>query len=376
MQPVNLKCEFTKNPAGIDLQEPRLSWNIEVSDPDVRGMRQTAYQILVATSPEILNREEGDIWNSGKVQSDRMHQITYSGVPLKSSRKYWWKVRVWNQQDDKSDWSNPAFWITGILNPQEWKADWISAQGAEKFALSYEWSKRDLDKDKIYSESQPDAPTAKDPNYSSMLLRREFKVQPELSMAVLHISGLGHYELSLNGSKVGDYLLTPGWTDYEKTVLYDTYDVTEHLQSGRNAIGIFLGNGMYNIQPHRDRYVKFINTYGPLKAVAQLRLSYADGSEQVICTDDSWTVSPGPVTFSNVFAGEDYDANLAPDGWDTTDFQSAQEWEKALETEGPGGELKGLSDAAPPIKPIETLTPGKGSPSSADVTVPDIVLCA
>lgn len=372
LKPVNLKCEFIDNPAGIDLENPRLSWNIDISDSNRRGINQTAYQILVATSPEKLTKDEGDIWNSGKVLSEQMSQIKFAGDLLRSSRKYWWKVRAWNQRDDHSDWSEPAFWIMGILGDSDWDAIWISARGAEKYALSYEWSKRDLDKEKVYSEPQPDAPTPEDPNFSSMLLRHEFEVQPELSMAVIHISGLGHYELSLNGSKVGNCLLTPGWTDYKKTVLYDTYDVTNQLQSGRNAFGILLGNGMYNIQPHPERYVKFINTYGSLKAIAQLHLSYSDGSEQIICTDDTWKISTGPITFSNVFAGEDYDANLVPGGWNATDFQAGDQWANAVETKGPGGELKGVAHAAPPIKAIETLTPPEVIQMSSNTTVYDL----
>ena len=356
-RPANLKCEFTGNAVGIDVGNPSLSWTIEVTDIHARGLKQTAYQVLVSTTSDKLRQDEGDLWNSEKVPTDQMGQITYSGTSLTSSQKCWWKVRIWNEKEEESGWSEPAFWIMGILRSDDWNAKWISANGAEKFALRYQWAMKDFKANEIYDEPQPNAPRDGDPDYSSMLLRHECDVKPGLTSAVLHISGLGHYEVSLNGSKVGKYLLTPGWTDYRKTVLYDTYDVTNHLRSGAAAIGILLGNGMYNIQPDPERYVKFINTFGPLKAIAHLRLEYSDGSIQIIGTNDSWKAAPGPITFSNVFAGEDYDANLERDGWNNTGFHVGDEWTDAVETEGPGGELKGLSSAPPPVEAHEALAP-------------------
>jgi hypothetical protein len=161
----------------------------------------------------------------------------------------------------------------------------------------------------------------------------------------------------VNGAKVGNYIQSPGWSDYHKTILYDTYDVTQQVKTGQNAIGIILSNGMYNIQADSVRYVKFLNTFGPLKAIAHLRLEYADGSVQTIGSDSTWQVSPGPVTYSNIFGGEDYDARLAQEGWNSPMFNADTRWASALESPGPGGELKGLSCSAPPIKAIETLTP-------------------
>ncbi|MEO7767638.1 MAG: family 78 glycoside hydrolase catalytic domain, partial [Ferruginibacter sp.] len=197
------------------------------------------------------------------------------------------------------------------------------------------------------------------PNFSSVLLRKEFVVPAGLVRAVIHISGLSEFELSVNGKKTGDYLLTPGWTDYKKTVLYDTYDITTQLKKGDNAIGIMLGNGMYNIQPDPVRYVKFLNTFGPLKAIAQLYLEFANGDVKVLGTDASWQAAPGPVTYSNMFGGEDFDANKAQPGWNNPHFKTTGKWEKAIVTSGPGGNLKGLSCAAPPVKVIERFKPVK-----------------
>jgi hypothetical protein len=211
-----------------------------------------------------------------------------------------------------------------------------------------------------------------DPNYSSVLARRVFKTKAGLLRAVVHVSGLGQYELSVNGRKVGDDILSPGWTDYRKTVLYDTYDVTPLIAKGDNAIGIILGNGMYNIQPDYVRYVKFLNSYGPLMAIIQLRLEYADGSVETIDTGKSWQVSPGPVTFNNIFAGEDFDARLVQNGWDQPGFKPDSKWTAAIETSGPGGTLKCLSCAAPPIRAIEVLKPVAANVLSTNVTVYDL----
>ncbi|HYP16035.1 MAG TPA: family 78 glycoside hydrolase catalytic domain, partial [Opitutus sp.] len=230
--------------------------------------------------------------------------------------------------------------------------------GAEKYAIFYpEAARLDFRDRKAFAVAHPHAVPRDEPNYSSLLARREFEAKPELVRAVVHVCGLGHYELSVNGRKVGDELLSPGWTDYRKTVLYDTFDITRHLTAGRNAIGLILSNGMYNIQPDYERYVKFLNSYGPLKAIAQVRLEYANGAVETFGTDATWQVSPGPVTYSNLFGGEDYDARKEQVGWDRPGFEAARAWDAALETEGPGGTLRGLSAAAPPLKAVATLTP-------------------
>jgi hypothetical protein len=209
------------------------------------------------------------------------------------------------------------------------------------------------------------------PNYSSILLRKDFRVKPALVRATIQISGLSEYELTINGHKIGDYLLTPGWTDYRKTVLYDTYDVTPQLKCGANAMGIILGNSVYNIQPDTTRYVKFLTTFGPAKAIAQLKLEYADGTEQTVVTDKSWKASSGPITYSNLYGGEDFNANLEPTGWNKAGFITGKDWVPALETSGPGGILKGLSAAAPPVKAIATIAPVKITQISDHVWIYD-----
>jgi hypothetical protein len=369
LTPIELRCEYMQNPVGVDVTHPRLFWKLQSS---IRSQYQTAYQILVASSADGLDKDKGDLWDSGKVACDETIQIPYCGLALKSSQQVFWKVRVWDKNDNISPWSQAASWTMGMIHEADWKAQWISAKGADKYALTYKWSKKDFRKNEVYSEPQPNAPKAGDPNYSSMLLRREFEAKSGLVRVVIHVCGLGQYELSINGEKVGDHLLTPGWTDYRKTVLYDTYDVTRHIKTGKNAMGIMLDNGVYNIQPDAVRYVKFLNTFGPLKAIAHLRFEYADGSIQSIVTDDSWQVAPGPITYSNVFGGEDYNANLEPAGWNEPNFKAITPWTAAIETSGPGGTLRGLSCAAPPIRAIEVLQPIATHSLRPGVTVYDL----
>ena len=369
--PVNLSCDFWTNPQGIDVPNPVLSWTIQTQS-DIRAMHQSAYQVLVASSFENLKKGDGDLWNSGKVQSDHMGQITYAGKTLQSSQQCWWKVKIWSEKGIESAWSETSQWTMGILNPNEWKAQWITAVGAEKYAHQYKIAKEDFNQKRNLVEFRTFGPKSEDLNYSSMLIRKKFISGPKLKRAVVHVSGLGQYELFINGSKIGDYILAPGWSYYPKTVLYDTYDVTQQIKTGDNAIGLILSNGMYNIQPDSIRYVKFLNSYGPLKAIVQMRLEYEDGTFRTIGSDKSWQVLPGPVTYSNLYGGEDFDARLVPQGWNQSSFNSDEHWNAAIECNGPGGELKGLSCAASPIKAIETLTPIKINKIKPDLWIYDL----
>lgn len=322
--PAELGCELRVNPLGIDVLHPDFNYIVKAISNSERGLSQTAYQIIVASSQAFIEKNIGDMWNSGQVLSNKNSYMSYAGKPLQSSHKYYWKVKVWDNNKRASNWSSAASFTTGIYK-QDLHAKWIAA------------------------------PWTSQPNKESFIARKEFEVKSNLVRAVVHISGLGQYELSLNGNKVGDELLAPGWTNYEKTILYNTFDITQQLKAGKNAVGIVLGNGMYNIKKDAVRYVKFINSFGALKAIAQIKLEYKDGSTQIIITDETWKASKGPITFNNIFAGEDYDANLFQDGWDKPGFVTDTSWKSVAVTEGPGGVLKGLSCSAPPIKAIETI---------------------
>jgi hypothetical protein len=202
------------------------------------------------------------------------------------------------------------------------------------------------------------------------IFRREFVVQPGLQRAVVSICGLGQYELTANGTKVGDALLAPGWSKYDKTCLYDTLDLTSYLTNGGNALGVMLGNGMYNV-PSSSRYSKFTGSFGLPKLLAQVHLFYANGTSQVIASDSQWLTAPGPITFSSVFGGEDYDARLLSAGWNQAGFNGSG-WSPAALTGGPGGTLRGTSRAAPPIKAIQALQPIRTNVLSSSVIVYDL----
>ena len=366
----NLNCEHRVNPLGVDVARPQLSWTLQSGR---RGDRQTAYEVLVASSEALLEKDSGDLWDSGKVSSDETIQIVYAGAGLKSSQRVFWKVRAWNVVGQASDWSVPATWTTGILDPSEWRAQWISASGAEKLGKSFPaFARTDFNHREAFSHEYPNAANPGEPNFSSMLARREFTVKPGLVRAVIHVTGLGQYELSLNGKRVGDALLAPGWTDYTKTVLYDTFDITSLLSKGSNALGLILGNGMYNLQPDYQRYVKFLNSFGPLKALAQVRLNMPTVPSRTIGTDQSWQVAPAP-SRSTTFTL----AKISMRGWCkragiNPDSRRTPDGSRREETSEPGGTLKGLSCAAPPIRAIETLKPVSVKSLNANTVVYDL----
>ena len=315
----DLKTESSVAPLGVDVAAPRLQWRVT---SDVRGERQTAYRILVATSLAKLAADEGDLWDSGQVASDQTTFVPYAGVALQSSQPVFWKVRAWGRDGQPGAWSEPASWTMGLLQTADWRARWVSTAA----------------------------------RVETLLLRREFTVKPNLRRAVVHGTGLGQYELFLNGAKVSDELLTPGWTNYRKVALYDTRDITSLLQPGANAIGLELGNGIYHVVRPPGRFAKLVNSFGLLRAVAQIELTYADGTREIIGTDDTWKTHAGPITFSSIFGGEDFDARLVPAGWRRAGFDDSA-WTPAVVTDDSIATLRGQTGAAEAIKPIETRQP-------------------
>ncbi|MDP9175603.1 MAG: glycoside hydrolase family 78 protein [Planctomycetota bacterium] len=320
-----------------------MSW---IPKSDNREQSQSAYQVLVASSPEILAGDHGDLWDSGTVKSDDTIHVPYSGKALHTQETVYWKVRAWDRTGAVSQWSEPANWTMGILhdNYEDWQAKWIAAPAQMKAA--------------------------------TLLLRRGFSVKPGLKRAVISVCGLGQYELSINGRSVTENLLSPGWTKYNKTCLYDTYDITDSLKPGKNALGMLLGNGMYNIVG--GRYTKFKGSFGPLKAIARVWFEYSDGRSELFGTDGNWKCAPGPITFSCVYGGEDYDAQLLPKAWDQAAFDDSGWADVALpnpsgwEAGGPGGKLRGLSRAAPPVRAFDVFKPAKATPLKPGVTVYDL----
>lgn len=202
-------------------------------------------------------------------------------------------------------------------------------------------------------------------------LRREFTVKPGLKRAVAHVCGLGQYELFINGAKNGADYLSPGWSAYRKTCLYDTRDVTDQLVTGPNAVGLILGNSMYQIGPGYGRFVKFQQSFGPLRAIVRMELEYEDGSTETVLSDGGWQTGPGAITFENLYAGEDYDARLDTEGWANPGFSNPR-WTAAVTTTGPGGTLRGASFAGPPLGRFDVFDPIKVTTISANTKVYDL----
>ena len=322
-----LRCEYLVGPLGIDAAHPRLRW---VLQSDRRGEVQTAYQVLAASTPEVLARDKGDLWDSGKVGSDATIHVAYAGKPLASRARVWWKVRTWDGADRPSAWSRPATWSMGLLAPSEWQAQWIeSSAGSDK-------------------ERRP-AP----------MLRKAFHLAGPARRATLYVSALGLYELRLNGRRVGDHVLAPEWTDYHKRIQYQTYDVTDLVRQGDNAVGACLGDGWYagriglsNIVPGGPSW----GHYGPRpRLLVQLEVELADGRREVIATDASWRVfSDGPIRAGDILDGETYDARREPLGWDGPGFDESV-WQPARVAEAPRARL--VAQPNEPIRVVRELKP-------------------
>jgi hypothetical protein len=482
LTPVGLRCDWMVDPLGVDSAPPRLSWQLEGDGR--RGLRQRAWQVVVASSEEGLKADRGDIWDSGRVESDEQLHVPYGGRPLRSAERVFWKVRVWDAEDRPSAWSAPGSWTMGVLEPADWHGRWITDPALLRWIRRHlGYRSKDADKEDAVKWVQADlgSPhaieklvfravrhtvaegfgfprrfrveiagrgdfadavvvrdrTAEDQNpwvssievpvsgvraryvrltatrlrncdgkaclalsqiealsngrnvavggqvsasdsleespwsaaaatdglgvpganpraNDTLLLRREFPARAGLRRALVNVCGLGHYEMVANGQRVGDGLLTPGWTDYDHLALYDTIDFTAHLHPGRNAVGLLLGGGMYNVQA--GRYHKFVSPFRPLAAIAQIRLEYEDGAVDVVGTDGEWRVAPGPIVFSNVYGGEDYDARLEPRGWDQPGFDDGA-WSAAAVMDAPARVLRGGSHASPPFRTFEAFTP-------------------
>jgi hypothetical protein len=353
-----LRCEYLDSPLGIEAPRPRLSWQLEAMNKDqqtgkdLRGLRQTAYRILVASSASLLAKDLGDLWDTGKMLSSLSIQLGYSGKELQSNRIYYWKVRVWDQRGSASEWSETGRWQMGLLHAEDWKAKWIAAEP-------------DVDDADANAKKITNPP----PPRPLPIFRHGFDLAKPVARAMVYVSGLGQYELRINGQKISDDVLTPGWTNYQKTVLYNTYDVTSQLKSGENAIGVMLGNGMYNVPHTPGRYVKFVGSFGQPKLILQMQVQYVDGSEALITSDASWKTAPGPITFSSEYGGEDYDARMEQAGWDGPGFDDAA-WTAAIEVQGPGGQL--TTQLIPPIQVMHIYPSVKESEPAPGVIVYDL----
>ena len=323
----HLRCEMLANPAGIDVREPRLSWQLESA---LRDVKQLSYQILVSSTRDKLRTNNGDVWNSGIINSDKSILVKYAGKSLESSSNYYWKVIV-NTNKGNAVNTETGFFSTGILEADGWSAKWIGLDSAFAWDSVSQWSR-----------------------LSARYLRKHFNLQKTVKKATIHISGLGLYELYINGSKTGDQVLAPAPTDYRKSVLYNTFDVTKQLQAGKNAIGVVLGNGRFFTM--RQNYKpKKITTFGYPKLLLQLKVEFADGTTQTIVTDESWKITTdGPIRSNNEYDGEEFDANKILTGWNKNTFDDSK-WMPVQLVEAPAGTL--VAQMNEPMKVMRRIKP-------------------
>jgi len=325
----DLRCEYRSEPLGIDAERPRLSW---VLSSGRRGQVQTAYRVLVASSPEALAAERGNLWDSGRVASAESLSVACAGAPLHSGQRCHWKVRVWDREGRPSDWSAAGSWEMALLRPEDWTGGWIG-------------------------DGKPDPATDEDfyKDDPAPLFRREFAAPSGVRRARLYVTGLGYYEASINGTRVGDRVLDPGWTNFAKRVFYSVYDVTGLVRPGANCLGVALGNGWYDPLPLRlwgNRNLRKDLPVGRPRFIAQLRLETADGATAVVDSDAGWKTRGGPILRNSVYLGEVYDARREIPGWDAPGLDEAG-WAPAVPVAGPGGRLQ--AQPQPPIRIRERI---------------------
>lgn len=312
------RTEYLDNPLGLDVRQPRLFWKLE---SEAIAAMQSAYQILVASARELLDQDTGDMWDSGRTAgSDSAHRV-YGGAALQAECTYYWKVRVWDEQGRVSPWSEPAFWSMGILARRGWRAKWIGRKAETGVNL------------------QP-----------SPFFRKEFELKSNVKRAMVYATALGLYDLRLNGDRIGD-LFAPGWTDYETRVQIQTYDITDKVAEGANAIGVILGAGWY------AGTVGFIadKIYGERPFLSlQMTVEYEDGTKERIITDGSWKTARGPIDYSDMILGESYDAARELTGWDRAGYADAG-WEEPDIRPGYNGLLTAAME--PPVRITKTMRP-------------------
>jgi len=330
----NLQCEMLVNPLGIDIKKPRLSWQL---NSDQRSIQQTSYEIIVSSSKEKLSKNEGDVWSSGKINSSQSIHVEYAGKELQSRKEYFWKVKSTTNKGE-TVWGEPAYWSMGLLKKEEWKAKWIGYDKASPWDSITQWSR-----------------------LSARYLRKKFRTTDDIKRATVYISGLGLYELYINGEKIGDQVLAPNPTDYRKSFFYNTYDVTEQVRTGANTVAAVLGNGRFFTMRQNYKTQKH-NTFGYPKLLLQLEIEYAAGRKTVIVTDETWKLNvDGPIRTNNEYDGEEYDATKEFRGWNNIGFDESK-WMKPELVAAPPGKM--IAQMSEPMKVMQIIRPVSIKPAS------------
>ena len=346
LAPGFLRCDYLVNPLGIDAARPHLSWTLTAH---VRAARQSGYQILVAADPEALSHGRGDLWDSGRVDSPRSSHVVYEGIDPAAGQRCWWAVRAWDGEGEVSAWTDPAWWERGLAH-DGWHGQWVGLDGWNGLHMPATPAPG--------AHPDPDAPLAG--LIPSPYLRTALRLEGRVRRARLYATARGLYELRLNGARVGDRLLTPGWTDYDRRIQYQTYDVTELLLEGENALGAILAPGWYS------GYAGFggCRHYGSRpQLLLEGSIEYDDGRVLTFASDGSWRAATGPIGHSDLLMGEHYDATAALPGWDLPGYDDAG-WRPVATT--PRDPVPLVADLAEPIQIVEELTPlGIAEPAPA-----------
>lgn len=339
-----LHCEYVITPLGVDIPQPVLGWKLE---SDQYNKSQSAYEIEVASSLQLINQGKADMWRSGKIKSRQSIGIVYQGRTLTSFSRYYWRVRVYDEKGLVSGWSDITWFETAMLHATDWKAHWIND------------GKKIPEKDEDFYKEDP-----------MPVFKKVFTTDKQIRSARLYITGAGYYEAYLNGKKISDEALTPGWTNFDKRILYRTYDVTALVSSGKNIIGVQVGNGWYNPLPMRfwGKYnLRDALTTGRPSVIAQLRLMYVDGTISEIITDHSWQYQEGAVIKNNVYLGETYDARNVTQWLSDTEMHNGKQ---AMVVEGPKGKL--VADLQPQVRVKRIVKPVAINEVSKGVYVADM----
>lgn len=328
----SLRVEHCVNPDVVDVPQPRLSWVNEPKNERVKGQRQTAYRIVVASSEERLRKGNYDLWDSGRVPSNQSVLVPYAGRELSSGQDCYWMVRTWDVNGKRSKWSSVAHWGMGLLRPEEWYAKWITAHQAQ----------------------------------GAPLFRKAFTLNRRVQKAKAYVTAGGYFELYVNGHRVGEDHLVPNFTNYTTRegldkggialenrftayrVLYLSYDVTRLLQNGRNALGAMLGDGFYRSTSYH------VGAFGEPCLLCQLEITYDDGTQERICTDETWLTRPSAITLTGVYDGEVYDARLETPRWAEADCDES-DWRPAQKAVAPVGQL--TAHTSPTDRITEVLQP-------------------
>ena len=350
----DLRCGNRERLLGADTGRPAFSWRLVST---ARAEVQTACRVQVARSAADFGSGSGLVWDSGKIMEAQNPSLIYGGAELNPGTEYSWRVRVWDGRGRPGTWSAASSFVTGLTRPGDWSgARWIAHETLPdrlKLVPGVHGAGDDLGE---AARRRPVVP----------LFRREFSARGDIEKAIIFVCGLGHYELTVNGRRVSDSFLAPGWTAYDKTCLYNVHDVTGLVVEGPNALGLVVGNGFFNV--NRERYRKLVIAYGMPAAILKLKVDYRSGESDVVVSGPDWKTAPSPVTYSSIYGGEDYDARLEQSGWDRPGFEDAS-WRAAIAVDGPGGRLEPEVDH--PLRVAEEFAPARITRPRPGVSVYD-----